>query len=78
MKKRGIMGTVKMDDKYRVLLTKDVREKSGIGKENELVAIPFKGGVTLLSPDESYRGSLTGFDFREKKHEASRFLFDEG
>lgn len=72
------MVTVKMDDKYRVLLSKDVRERAGIGKEDELVAIPFKGGVALLSPGESYKGSLTGFDFREKDHEASRFLFDEG
>lgn len=67
-----------MDEKYRVLLDKEVREKAGIGKEDELVAIPFKGGVTLLSPDESYRGSLTGFDFEEGEHEASGLLFGEG
>ncbi|KXA96466.1 hypothetical protein AKJ37_05170 [candidate division MSBL1 archaeon SCGC-AAA259I09] len=72
------MGTVKMDDKYRVLLSKDVRERAEIGKEDELVAIPFNKGVVLLSPDESYVGSLTGFGFSEGKHEASRFLFGEG
>lgn len=72
------MVTVKMDDKYRVLLSKDVREKAEIGKEDELVAIPFNKGVILLSPGKSYVGSLTGFGFREEEHEASRFLFDEG
>lgn len=67
-----------MDDKYRVLLSKDVREKAEIGKEDELVAIPFNKGVILLSPSESYVGSLTEFGFSEEEHEASRFLFDEG
>lgn len=67
-----------MDDKYRVLLNKDIREKADLTGQEELVAIPFRGGVTLLSLEgKNYKGSLTGFGFDEEKHEASEYLFGE-
>lgn len=69
--------TVKMDDKHRVILTKELREAAGIGEGENLVAIPFRGGVTFVSPEgKSFAGSLTGFGFREEKHEGTKFLME--
>ncbi len=70
------MGEVALDDKYRVVLDKKTRQVAGITKGDRLVAIPFKGGVILVAPrDRKFAGSLTGFEFREERHEASRFIF---
>jgi len=65
-----------MDDKYRVVLDKKTRKVAGINKGDRLVAIPFKGGIILVAPgDRKFASALTGFEFEEEKHEASRFLF---
>ena len=70
------LGEVALDDKYRIVLDKKIREIAGISKRDRLVAIPFKGGVILIAPrGQKFAGSLTGFDFEEERHEASRFLF---
>ena len=70
------MGEVALDDKYRVVLDKKTRKVAGINKGDRLVAIPFKGGVILVAPrDSKFASSLTGFAFKEERHEASRFLF---
>ena len=70
------MGQVALDDKYRVVLDKKTRTLAGIKRRDRLVAIPFKGGVILLAPNNpNFAGSLTGFDFSEERHEASRFIF---
>ena len=60
------MGEVALDDKYRVVLDKKIREVAGINKGDRLVAIPFKGGVILVAPgDRKFAASLTGFEFKE-------------
>ena len=70
------MGEVALDSKYRIVLDKRIRAVAGIKKGDRLVAIPFKGGVILVSPrDRRFAGSLTGFEFAEEQHEASRFIF---
>ena len=70
------MGEVALDDKYRVVLDKRIREVAGISKGDRLVAVPFKGGVILVAPHgRKFVGSLTGFEFREGRHEGSRFIF---
>lgn len=70
------MGELALDDKYRVVLDRKTREVAGINKGDRLVAIPFKGGVILLAPsDRRFAASLAGFDFKEERHEASRFIF---
>ena len=70
------MGQVQLDDKYRVVLDKKTRQVAGINKGDRLVAIPFKGGVILVAPgDRKFTAALTGFEFEEERHEASRFLF---
>jgi bifunctional DNA-binding transcriptional regulator/antitoxin component of YhaV-PrlF toxin-antitoxin module len=70
------LGQVELDDKYRIVLDKKTRKVAGINKGDRLVAIPFKGGVILVAPgDRKFTTALTGFEFDEEKHEASRFLF---
>ena len=69
------MGEVSLDDKYRVALNRKTREIAGINKGDKLVAIPFKGGVILVAPRGKFQGSLSGFEFAEERHEASRFIF---
>lgn len=70
------MGEVALDDKYRIVLDRKTRAVAGIKKGDRLVAIPFKGGVILVTPrDRRFASSLTGFEFDEKQHEASRFIF---
>lgn len=70
------MGRVALDDKYRVVLDRKTREVAGIKKGDRLVAIPFRGGVIIVAPRAGkFAGSLTGFEFTEERHEASRFIF---
>jgi bifunctional DNA-binding transcriptional regulator/antitoxin component of YhaV-PrlF toxin-antitoxin module len=70
------LGQVELDDKYRVVLDKKTRQVAGINKGDRLVAIPFKGGVILVAPgNRKFTAALTGFEFEEERHEASRFLF---
>lgn len=70
------MSVLSLDEKSRVVLDKKVREVSGMKKGSKLVAIPFKGGVTLVDvTGRSFVGSMNGFAFREEEHEASKFLF---
>ena len=70
------MGKVALDDKYRIVLDKRAREVAGINKGDRLVAIPFKRGVILVAPrDRKFATTLTGFEFKEERHEASRFIF---
>lgn len=65
-----------IDEKYRVLLDKEVRKKAGLEKGDELLLIPFKNGVTLLAlKGKKFVGSLSGFGYDEEKHEASKYLF---
>ena len=70
------MGEVALDDKYRVVLDRKIREIAGINKGDKLVAIPFKGGVILVTPGgRKFAGSLKGFGFKEERHGASHFIF---
>jgi len=70
------MSLLKVDKKFRVLLDKDVREVAGLEKGDELLAIPFKGGIILASlKGKSFIGSLRGFSYNEDVHEASKYLF---
>lgn len=70
------MSVVTVDEKSRVVLDKKVREVSGLKRKSRLVAIPFKGGVTLVDvTGKRFVGSRPGLKFREEEHEASKFLF---
>ncbi len=70
------MSIVVVDEKYRILLGKQLRQTAGVRKGDRLIAIPYKDGVTLLSlKGKRFTASLKGFGYTEEQHEASRYLF---
>jgi bifunctional DNA-binding transcriptional regulator/antitoxin component of YhaV-PrlF toxin-antitoxin module len=67
---------LKVDDRYRVVLDKEVREKLKVEPGDEVLAIPSTDGILLTSlKGKKFESSLTGFNYREELHEASRYLF---
>jgi bifunctional DNA-binding transcriptional regulator/antitoxin component of YhaV-PrlF toxin-antitoxin module len=72
------MSVITVDEKSRIVLDKKIREVSGLKKKSRLVAIPFRGGVTLVDiTGKSFVGSKPGFKYKEDEHEASKFLFEK-
>jgi len=70
------MSVLKVDEKYRILLDKWTREIAGLEKGDESLVIPFKGGVILASfKGKHFVGSLSGLNYDENAHEASKYLF---
>jgi len=70
------MSVVVVDDKNRISLARELRERVGISKGDRLLAVPF-GGAILLIPlkDRRFVGYLKDFTYDEGAHEASRYLF---
>ncbi|MDH2899590.1 MAG: hypothetical protein PXY39_01330 [archaeon] len=63
------MSVLSLDEKSRVLLDKNIREVSGPKKGSKLVAIPFKGGVTLVDvTGKSFVGSRPRYAYDEEQH----------
>lgn len=70
------LGVLKVDDRYRVLLDREVRELLKVEPGDKVLAIPYSGGVLITSlKGRKFRTSLTGFRFKEDSHEASQYLF---
>lgn len=73
---KASLGVVKVDDRYRVLLDREVRELLKVEPGDKLLVIPFSEGVLITSlKGKRFKTSLPGFRYREEAHEASRFLF---
>ena len=73
---RSRLGLLKVDDRYRVILDKEVREKLKIEPGDELLAIPSTDGILLTSlKGMKYESSLPGFNYREELHQAFKHLF---
>lgn len=69
------MAIVSVDERYRVLLDKEVRGIVGIERGDELLSIPFKGGIILVSlKNKNFAGCLSGFRYEESQHEASKYI----
>ena len=65
-----------MDDRYRVVLDKEVRGFLKVEPGDKVLVIPSLEGVLLVSlKGKSFNASLPGFRYKERDHEASRFLF---
>ena len=65
-----------MDDRYRVVLDKEVREFLKVEPGDKVLLTPSSEGVLLVSlKGKSFNTSLPGFCYKERDHEASRFLF---
>jgi bifunctional DNA-binding transcriptional regulator/antitoxin component of YhaV-PrlF toxin-antitoxin module len=70
------LAVLKVDDRYRVLLDKEVREILRVAPGDEVLAIPYSEGVLITSlKGKRFKTSLPGFRFREERHEASKYLF---
>ena len=70
---------VVIDDKRRIVLTREVRERAGISKGDRLLAIPFSRGVILVAlKGKRFAGYLKDFIYDEEAHEATRYLLGGG
>ena len=70
------MGVLKVDDRYRVLLDREVRELLKVEPGDKVLAIPYSDGVLITSlKGKKFKTSLAGFRYKEDSHEASRYLF---
>ena len=65
-----------MDDRYRVLLDREVRELLKVEPGDKVLAIPYSEGVLITSlKGKKFKTSLAGFRYKEESHEASQYLF---
>ncbi len=72
------MAVLRVDDRYRVVLDKEIREKLKVEPGDKVLAIPGTDGIMITSlKGKKYESLHPGFNFREEKHEASRYLFGE-
>ena len=70
------MSVVVVDERYRIVLNRKLRQIVGVTKGDKLLAIPYKDGVLLLSlKGKRFAGSLKAFRYIEERHEASERLF---
>jgi bifunctional DNA-binding transcriptional regulator/antitoxin component of YhaV-PrlF toxin-antitoxin module len=70
------MTVLKVDDRYRVVLDKEVRKFLKVKPGDKVLAIPSSEGVLMISlKGKKFNTSLPGFRYMERNHEASRFLF---
>jgi len=70
------MAVLKVDDRYRVVLDREVRKFLKVKPGDKVLAIPSSEGVLMISlKGKKFNTSLPGFRYRERNHEASRFLF---
>ena len=67
-----------MDDRYRVVLDKETRQKLKVAPGDKVLAIPGTDGVVITNLKGRKFDSLhPGFNYREADHEASRYLFGD-
>jgi bifunctional DNA-binding transcriptional regulator/antitoxin component of YhaV-PrlF toxin-antitoxin module len=72
------MAVLKIDDRYRVVLDKEVRNFLKVQPGDKVLAIPSTDGVVIVPlKDKKFTTSSPGFAFREQDHEASRYLFNK-
>ena len=70
------MAVLKVDDRYRVVLDKEIREKLKVEPGDHVLAIPSTEGIVITSlKGKKYQSFHTGFNFKEEDHEASSYLF---
>ena len=69
------MVVLKVDDRYRVLFDRQVREFLKVELGDEVLAIPHLEGVLIVSlKGRKFKTFFSGFKYREESHEASRYL----
>lgn len=70
-----MLAVLRVDDRYRVVLDREVREFLKVEPGDKVLAIPSSEGVLMVPlKGKSFNSSLSGFRYKEKAHEASRFM----
>ncbi len=70
-----LLAVLKVDDRYRVLLDKEVRELLKVSPGDKVLAIAYSEGVLITSlKGKQFKTSLSGFRYKEESHEASKYL----
>ena len=70
------LAVLRVDDRYRVLLDREVRGFLKVQPGDRVLAIPYSDGVLIASlKSQRFMTSLPRFHFKEEPHEASRYLF---
>lgn len=73
------MAVLKVDDRYRVVLDREIRKKLKVSPGDKVLALASTEGVVITNlKGKTFESLHPGFDYREEKHEASRYLFDAG
>lgn len=72
------MAVLKVDDRYRIVLDREVREKLKIEPGDKVLALASTEGVLITNlKGRKFESLHPGFNYTEEKHEASRYLFRE-
>ncbi len=72
------MAVLRVDDRYRVVLDKEIREKLQVEPGDSVLAIASTNGVLVTNlKGRKYETLHPGFNYREEEHEASRYLFGQ-
>jgi len=72
------LAVLKVDDRYRIVLNKEIREKLQVKPGDAVLAIASTNGVLVTNlKGKKYDTLDPGFNYREEEHEASRYLFGE-
>lgn len=70
------MAVLKVDDRYRVVLDKEIRDRLQVEPGDSVLAIPGTNGVIVTNlKGKKYESLHPGFNYQEEEHEASRYLF---
>jgi AbrB family looped-hinge helix DNA binding protein len=70
------MAVLRVDDRYRVVLDKEIREKLEVEPGDRVLALASTDGVLITNlKGKKFESLHPGFKFREEEHEASRYLF---
>ncbi len=73
------MAVLKVDDRYRVVLDREIREKLKVRPGDKILALPSTDGVLMtILRGKKFESLHPGFNYREEEHEESRYLFGEG
>ena len=77
-RRRVSAAVLKADDVCRVVLDKEVQELLKVEPRDKVLAITSSEGVLMVPlKGKSFNTSLPGFHYKERDHEASRFLFKQ-
>ena len=70
------MAVLRVDDRYRVVLDQEIRERLKIQPGDRVLALASTDGVLITNlKGKRFESLHPGFNYKEEQHEASRFLF---